>query len=288
METLQANLKYFWEHLIEILNISLFQIGETKITLALFLFSLFAVISLFFIAKKARKILVKRILVRYDIDQGTSKSIGTIIYYLIITIGFFTIIQTFGIDLTGLSVIAGALSVGIGFGLQNITNNFISGIIILFERPIREGDWIEVGSTIGAVVKISARSTTVQTNDNISVIVPNSEFINSNVINWSHNDRVVRFKIPVGVAYKEDPQNIKKLLLQVAKDHKGILDSPGPDVLFTEFADSSLNFTLTGWTDSHIDRPAALRSEINYAIHKIFKDNNIDIPFPQRDVHIKS
>lgn len=288
MDSLLANLKDFWQHLIEIVNISLFHLGETNITPALILFTIIASLLLLYLARKARKILIKKILVRYSIEPGTSKSIGTIVYYTLVTLGFFILIQILGIDLTGLSVVAGALSVGIGFGLQNITNNFISGIIILFEQPIREGDWIEVGSTVGAVKKISARSTTVLTNDNISVIVPNSEFINARVINWSHNDRVVRFKIPVGVSYNEDPKQIKDLLLQVAEAHNGILSDPAPDVFFTEFADSSLNFTLTGWTHSYIDRPNSLRSEVNYAIHEVFKENNIEIPFPQRDVHIKS
>lgn len=288
MENLQVNFKVFWQRLIEVSNISLFHVGITDITIGLILLFLLSCILLLFLAKKIKNILIRKIFVRYGIEQGTSKSISTIVYYFIVSIGFFIIIQTVGIDLTGLSVIAGALGVGIGFGLQNVTNNFVSGIIILFERPIKEGDWIEVGETTGAVTQISGRSTTVLTNDNISVIVPNSEFINARVINWSHNDRIVRFKIPIGVSYNEDPGQVKELLLNVAAHHEGILNNPSPVVLFSEFGDSSLNFVLTGWTNSYIDKPSLLKSEINYAIHEIFQKNKIEIPFPQCDVHIKS
>ena len=288
MEATSTTIKQIWDQVIAFSNTTLFHLGDVEFTLATIIFLILGSILLLFFSKKVRNILVKRILQRYGIEPGTSKSIGTIVYYLVLTLGFFIIIQAIGIDLTGLSVIAGALGVGIGFGLQNITNNFISGIIILFERPIKEGDWIEVGETNGTVTKISARSTTVLTNDNVSVIVPNSEFINSRVINWSHNDRDVRFKIPVGVSYNEDPQQIKELLLQVLSEHPGVLKKPEPTVLFSEFGDSSLNFILAGWTTSYIDRPGQLKSEINYAIHEIFKQHNIEIPFPQRDIHIRS
>ena len=193
-----------------------------------------------------------------------------------------------GINLSSITILLGALGVGIGFGLQNITNNFVSGLIILFERPIKIGDRIEVGGISGDVAKISMRATTIVTNDNISIIVPNSEFIASTVINWSHTDRNVRFNIPVGVAYKEDPENIKKLLLEVAFENEGVLKDPKPDVLFTEFGDNSINFNLRVWTNEYIDRPGVLKSQLYYKIFEKFKQNNVEIPFPQRDVHIKN
>ncbi len=161
-------------------------------------------------------------------EPGMSHSIATIVRYLLITIGVFLIFQSTGINLSSLGILFGALGIGIGFGLQNITNNLISGIIILFERPVKVGDRIEVGEVIGNIQKISARSTTVITNDNIAIIVPNSEFISSTVINWSHNDRNVRFNFPVGVSYNEDPAKIKKLLLEVAHANSGVLKNPPP------------------------------------------------------------
>ncbi len=178
--------------------------------------------------------------------------------------------------------------IGIGFGLQNITNNFVSGLIILFERPIKVGDRIEVGNVAGDVVNISARATTVVTNDNIAIIVPNSEFTSSTVINWSYTDRDVRFNIPVGVSYSSDPEVVGKLLLEVAHDHAGVLKEPKPDVLFEEFGESSLNFVLRVWTRDYTTRPGVFKSELNYRISKKFKEHGIEIPFPQRDIHIRS
>ena len=288
IDTILERLTLIWSKLSELFAIPLFSSGSTSITLSLIFYLLFFSFLLLFLAKKLRSILVNRILSNYGLEYGTSKSIGTIFYYFLTVIGFFVIIQATGLDLTGLNLIAGALGVGIGFGLQNVTNNFISGIIILFERPIKEGDRIEVGDIRGDVVKISARSTTILTNDNISIIVPNSEFINSKVINWSHNDRNVRFQFPVGVAYKEDPKLIRRLLMDVSSENHGVLKKPSPEVLFEEFGDSSLNFKLAVWTTDYIDKPNILKSQLYFAIFKKFRENKIEIPFPQRDLNLKS
>jgi len=243
---------------------------------------------LVYFTRKLKSIFVSQILSKYTSDIGISQSIGTIIQYVVVIIGAFVIIQSVGINLGSLNVLAGALGVGIGFGLQNVANNFISGLIILFERPIKVGDRIDVGNIAGDVVKISARSTMVNTNDNISVIVPNSEFINQRVINWSHNDRNIRFHVPVGVSYNEDPAQIKKILLDVAENNMNVLKRPAPDVLFTEYGDSSLNFDLMVWTSTYINKPIILKSQLYYEIFEKFKEYNIEIPFPQRDLHIRS
>lgn len=220
--------------------------------------------------------------------MGVSQSIGTIVKYFILVIGLLVVVQSSGIDLSALSILAGALGVGIGFGLQNITSNFISGIIILFERPIKVGDRIEIGEITGDVVKIASRATTIVTNDNISVIVPNSHFIDQQVINWSHNDRMVRFRFPVGVAYKEDPEKIKKILLEVADKNDSVHRKPEPAVIFDSYGDSALNFMLHIWTSDYIDRPFIIRSQLYYEIFKKFREEGIEIPFPQRDIHIRS
>ncbi|WP_394364989.1 mechanosensitive ion channel family protein [Roseivirga spongicola] len=248
-----------------------------------FLFTL-----LVYFTSKLKSIFVKQVLSKYSTDIGVSQSIGTIIQYVVIIIGAFIIIQNVGINLGSLNVLAGALGVGIGFGLQNIANNFISGLIILFERPIKVGDRIEVGSVQGDVIKVSARATTVNTNDNISIIVPNSEFINQRVINWSHNDRSIRFHVPVGVSYNEDPAKIKKILLSVAEKNSDVLKRPAPDVLFVEYADSSLNFDLMIWTSTYINKPTVLKSQLYYEIFERFKEHGVEIPFPQRDLHLRS
>lgn len=243
---------------------------------------------LFFLTGKFNKLLVNRILARYNLDIGIRQSIGTITRYILIVLGLYVIITAAGVDLSAITVLFGALGVGIGFGLQNIVNNFISGLIILFERPIKVGDRIEVAGVNGDVVDISARSTTVVTNDNISIIVPNSEFISSTVINWSHNDRRIRFRFPVGVSYKEDPEKVRGLLMEVMQENEGVLKSPAPDVWFDEFGDSSLNFNLMVWTTKFVQRPEFLKSQLYYAIFAKFKQHHIEIPFPQRDLHVKS
>ena len=272
----------------DVMNLSLFHLGDSHLTLGLLLALIFSFTALFIVSEWVRKILVNKILSRYELAVGTKQSIGTMVKYLLIIIGVFTILQTNGIDLSALGVLAGAIGVGIGFGLQNITNNFISGLIILFEQPIKVGDRIEVGDVTGDVIKISGRSTMIVTNDNITIIVPNSQFIDSQVINWSHSDRMVRFNFPVGVSYKEDPQRVKQILLQVAADNPGVLKTPETDVLFEDYGDSSINFNLRIWTSEYINKPKVLKSQLYYEIFKRFGEEGIEIPFPQRDLHLRS
>ena len=269
-------------------NFELFHLGESPFTTKTFLLLALSLFLLFYISSIIRKILVNKIFPRYDLDIGVSQSIATIVRYLLIIVGLIIIFQTSGIDLSALGLLVGALGVGIGFGLQSITNNFISGVIILFERPIKVGDRIEIDDLAGNIIEIKARATTIITNDNIAVIVPNSDFINSRVINWSHNNKEVRLNFPVGVSYKEDPGRIRKLLLEVVAENTGVLNSPEPYVLFEAYGDSSLNFILQVWTSEYTDRPNILRSELYYEIFEKFKENNVEIPFPQRDIHLKS
>jgi small-conductance mechanosensitive channel len=281
-------IKNIFNQVIEVLNSPFITLGGINITAWRIVYFVILLFMLIFISKRIKNWLVHKVLAKSTLDLGTRTAIGTITRYTIILIGLMVILQSVGIDLSTLTVLAGALGVGIGFGLQNVTNNFVSGIIILFERPIKVGDRIEVGNISGDVVRISMRATTVLTNDNISVIVPNSEFISSQVINWSHNDRNVRFNIPVGVSYKEDPQNVKALLLSVADDNTAVLKEPSPDVIFDEFGDSSLNFILRVWTTKLIQTPQVLKSQLYFEIFKRFREGGIEIPFPQRDLHIKN
>lgn len=225
---------------------------------------------------------------RTRLDIGIQHAITTITTYLIILFALIILLQTAGIDLTTLNVLVGALGIGVGFGLQNIVNNFISGLIILLERSIKIGDRIEVGNIEGDVVKIGGRSTTILTNDNISVVVPNSKFIIENVVNWSHNERTVRFRIPVSVAYGSDTKLVEKTLLEVAKENPDVLENPEPAVRFIEFGDSGLLFELRAWTMTLIHKKGKLISSLNFAINDKFRERNIEIPFPQRDIHIRS
>jgi small-conductance mechanosensitive channel len=269
-------------------NFELFNLGNTAFTTRTFILLIVSLFLLIYVTSKIRKLLVSKIFPRYDMNVGVSQSIATIIRYILVIIGLFIIFQTSGIDLSAIGLLIGALGIGIGFGLQNITNNFISGIIILFERPVKVGDRIEIDELAGNIVNISARATTVITNDNIAVIVPNSDLVSTRVINWSHNNRSVRLNFPVGVSYREDPEKIRKILTEVADSNPGVLKDPPPDVLFDKFGDSSLDFSLRVWTDEYSDIPKVLKSQLYYAIFKKFKEHNIEIPYPQHDLHLKS
>lgn len=289
------SLKNLWDNILdfltklgEIFTTNLFNLGDSSITLGTILYFIIGFVVLNYVAKRFKNLLVDQILVKANMDRGARNSIGLITRVAIMFIGSVFIIQSAGINMSSLSLLAGALGVGIGFGLQNITDNFISGIIILFEKPIKVGDRIVVGDTEGDVINISVRATTILTNENVSIIVPNSEFISSRVINWSHNDRNIRFDIPVGVSYQEDPDEVREVLLSVADENEHILKSPAPHVFFDEFGDNSLNFTLGIWTSTYTDKPRKLKTELYFSIFEKFKEKGIEIPFPQRDIYIKS
>lgn len=276
------------EQIWETINKPIFQLGNFNLTIWSIFYLLVLLFLLFFVTSKIRNWIVYKVLAKSTIELGVRIAVGTIVRYLAVLIGLFVILQTLGIDLSSVTILAGALGIGIGFGLQNVTNNFVSGLIILFERPIKVGDRIEVGEINGDVTQISMRATTIVTNDNISIIVPNSEFISSTVINWSHSDRNIRFNIPVGVSYNSDPEKVKNVLLEVVNANPGVLKEPKPDVLFDEYDDSSINFNLRVWTNEYINRPGLLKSQLYFEIFKRFKEEKIEIPFPQRDVHIKN
>jgi small-conductance mechanosensitive channel len=280
-------LRTWFEQLKQALDVPIFTLGDSHLTLWTALYIGILIVLLFYLSGKLKRWIANVALVRSKLDYGVREAVGSIIRYLIVVIGFLVIIQTAGIDLTTLNVLAGAIGIGVGFGLQNIANNFISGLIILFERPIKIGDRVEVGDVEGDVVQISARSTTVVTNDNIAIIVPNSKFISDNVINWSYTDSKVRFKIPVSVAYGMDPRLVEKLLLDVAKENADVHADPAPVVRFIEFGDSGLHFELRAWSTTLMHRKGKLISDLNFAIAEKFKKYGVEIPYPQRDLHIK-
>jgi small-conductance mechanosensitive channel len=275
-------------HIKSVLDIPLFSAGTSPITIWTLVWLVILTLLLFSVTRWLKLWIVTRLLAKSNVELGVRLAVGAIIRYVILAVGLMVILQTAGIDLSTFTILAGALGVGVGFGLQNVTNNLVSGLILLLERPIKVGDRIEVGTVTGDVVNISLRSTTVVTNDNIAIIVPNSEFVSSRVTNWSYTDRDVRFNFPVGVSYRSDPELVRRLLLQVADQHPGVLKNPKPDALLLEFGDSSLNFMLRVWTRQYATTPGILRSELNFMIIKAFKERDIEIPFPQRDLHIRS
>ncbi len=263
-------------------------IANSPFTLLKLLIILLALGLLIWAVGRATRWLVERIFVRRGVDPGVAQAVGTLIRYGAVTIGFVVILQSAGIDLTAFTVLFGALGVGIGFGLQNIANNFVSGLVLLFERPVKIGDRVVVGDVTGTVRQIGARATVVVTNDNIAIVVPNSEFISERVINWSLTGALVRLSINVGVSYAADPEQVREVLMRVAQASDVVEQSPAPEVRFLEFGESSLNFQLLVWTRQHIATPDVLRSRMNFAIAAAFRSAGVEIPFPQRDLHIRS
>lgn len=270
------------------LDYPLLEIGSLTITVWIIIYFVIGIFLLFYLSGRFKRILINHILIRYTPELGVRQAIGTIVRYIIVFLGLLVIFQTAGIDLSTLTVLFGALGIGIGFGLQNITNNFVSGIIILLERPIKVGDRIEVGLVHGRVTDISARATTIVTNDNVSIIVPNSEFTSKNVINWSHHDEDIRFRVPVSVAYSSDVEKVTRLLLEVAKESPDVMNEPAPSVRLREFGEKGLEFELLVWTNTQTHRRGLFTSNINYSIIRKFNTHGIRIPYPQRDLHLKS
>jgi small-conductance mechanosensitive channel len=272
----------------EILDSPLLKLGETSITLGLLLYLSVLILIVLWVSRLLKKLLLRRILSRSHMDIGAQQATATLFHYVLLLLGLMIVLQTAGIDLTTLVVVAGAVGIGVGLGLQEVINNFISGLIILFERPIKIGDRIQVGDVNGGVVEIRARSTTVLTNDNVAIIIPNSKFITENVINWTFNDPKIRVPVPVGVSYGSDPETVRRALLEAAGTVEAVLKDPPPSVIFREFGDSALNFELLAWTRTMLDNRRRLVSELNFAIHRKLEEHEITVPFPQRDIHLKS
>ena len=284
---LPENLNEIFEVVSSIMNFKLFELNQKPITILSLVMFIIVVVLFFIISKIFNRLILKSILVRFDIEKGIRFNMLRVSHYLIMVTGTVIAFQFVGIDLAGLAVIFGLLSVGIGFGLQNITSNFISGLILLFERPIKVGDRVTVGDVEGDVVAINMRSTTVRTLTNIAIIVPNSDFISSQVANWSFGDPKVRLDLDVGVSYGSDVDMVIKSLKEVADEHADILKDPPPDVLLREFGDSSWNMQLRVWLRS-TKRYYKINSELNIAIVRKFRENKVEIPFPQRDLHVRS
>lgn len=266
---------------------TLFEIKQTPVTVSSLVMFIVVLALLFVGSRLVERVLLRRVLARFGIESGLQYTLGRILHYLIMSIGTIVAVQFVGLDLGALAVIFGLLSVGVGFGLQNVTSNFVAGLILLFERPIIVGDRVTVGDTEGDVISINMRSSTIRSMQNIAIIVPNSDFISSQVVNWSHGDRKIRLDLDVGVSYGSDLDVVLATLREVAENHSAVLKDPAPDVLLVGFGDSSWNMRLRAW----IADPAQhhiIRSELNCGMVRAFRANGIEIPFPQRDLHIRS
>jgi small-conductance mechanosensitive channel len=245
-------------------------------------------IAVFWISSRTKRFLFNRFLVKSGLDRSLQYAIAQIVSNLVLVIGIFIVLENTGIHLGALTVFAGAVGVGVGFGLQNIASNFISGLVILAERPITIGDRVEVAGVTGQVQQIRARSTVIVTNDNISMIVPNSKFIDSPVTNWTYGDPRVRFRIPIGVAYGSDVNEVREALIAAGRSNPHVLEDPAPSVFLKQFGESSIDFELVVWSAEMSHRPSRFKSDLNFAIEEKLRGAGIEIPFPQRDLHIRS
>jgi small-conductance mechanosensitive channel len=278
---------HWLEHVKKFLDFEFFKIGGTTVTFWTLLYLLVFLFFLFYLSGKLKKWLVEKVLIKGKMGLGARQALATIIRYFVIALGLLIMLQTAGINLTTFQVLAGTVGIGVGFGLQNIASNFVSGLIILIERPIQTGDRIVVGDIQGDILAVNARSTTVVTNDNIAIIIPNSKFVTENVVNWSLTGKDVRFRVPVSVAYGSDLKLVVELLEGVARENPDVLDTPPPTVRFLSFGDSGLNLELRVWSTTLTHRKTLLVSSLNFAIYDKFNEHGIEIPFPQRDLHIR-
>jgi small-conductance mechanosensitive channel len=259
-------------------DVALVRLGDVELTLFGLLNLVVLLVLLVFITRRVTRLIDWRLGLRPQFDAGTRVAIVSIIRYTLLIVGTIVVLQMFGIRLTAFTVLAGAIGVGVGFGLQQIINNFIAGLIIMFERPIKIGDRIELGNLEGSVTQIGMRRTTVVTNDNIAILVPNSRFITDNVVNLRYHAERIRIRLPVNVAQGADPAHVKRLLLDVARAHPEVLQDPPPAVrLLTLQGGGNMGFELQVWNTSQISARDALVSELNFALRESLLANDIEL-----------
>lgn len=280
------SLPHFLEKMNTYMSRELIKVGEVSLTPQKIAIALF---SIWFFSKLSRAVerALHRALIKKDFDPGAKTSIERFARYGVFTLGIIITLSYVGVNLRTLETFGAVLGVGIGFGLQNITQNFISGLILLTERPIKRGDLVVVDGVAGRVLDIRARSTLVLTRDDVVIIVPNSEFITKQVINQSFSGEKIRYAISVGVAYGSDTEKVRAVLLAAAQSHPQVLKTPPPSVQFKEFGASSLDFIVRVWL-SELWFHEIILSEIRFEIEQQFKKNNIEIPFQQMDIHVRT
>ncbi len=262
------------------------KLGTIEISLGFVLTFVFTIWLSFLISKFIRFVLKEDIYPRVKLPRGVPGAVSSIAHYVILCIGFVMAFAAAGFDLSRFTLLAGAFGVGLGFGLQNLVNNFVSGLILLFERPIQVGDKVQLGDLFGEVRHIGIRASIVKTWEGAEVIVPNGNLISTEVVNWTLSDQIRRVDVAVGTKYGTDPERVLELLLEVAEKHPNVLSDPSSSALFLGFGDSSLDFSLRAWTG--FENYRNVRSELNVEVNRALADAGIEIPFPQRDLHLRS
>jgi len=264
-----------------------FGYGKLHFTLGDFLSISLVMLAGYGLARALTFMLKRFLLPRMLLQHGVAFAVSTVTYYVLLLMVAIVALAAAGFELNKFTVLTGALGVGLGFGLQNVVNNFVSGLILLFERPIRLGDTVDIGGLVGTVRRIGARSSTILTFQGAEVIVPNSNFISNQVINWTLSSQWRRVDVPVRVAYGTDPELLLRLLVEVAESNPRVLRERPPTAFFLGFGDSALNFELRFWS-AHQDTWFQLQSEVVTAIAKALQRAGVEIPFPQRDLHVRS
>jgi potassium-dependent mechanosensitive channel len=272
--------------LTDILSLGL-TIGERHFSIGLMLAAGVVLYGAFLFSWSIQSLMLDGVILSRKMQQGVRISMARLVHYAVILVGFVVTLSVLGFDFTNIAIIGGAVGVGIGFGMQTIVNNFVCGLIMLFERPVKVGDAVEFGNQQGRVKQVGLRATVVETYDHAEIVVPNADLITSQVTNWTLAERQRRLKLPVGVAYGSDVTLVMQTLMECADDHVMVLSNPKPAVIFFGFGDSSLDFELRVWI-SDFDQRRQVQTEINQDIDQRFRDLNIEIPFPQRDLHLRS
>jgi len=280
-KTLWDNVNYYFKDFV------LFKIQDVGITISHLVVAAFAILLSLVASRFIRLALRKQVLDKMHIDKGLEYALLRFIHYIILIIGVYIGLKTINIPLGAIVGLFAVIGVGIGFGLQNLASNFISGVILLLERPVKVGDRLEVNDVWGDVKRINLRTTLIETPDKIAIIVPNSKLLENEVTNYSYGDPKIRLRIPVGIAYGSDCEKASEIMMRAAKENRRVLETPAPKTWFREFGDSSLNFMLLCWIPNAVEKFDVI-SELNHAIDKGFRENGIEIPFPQRDLHLRS
>jgi len=276
-----------WEKIAGVLEFKLFTINNYSLTVANIFSALLILVVTRLLTFLIQKILHRSFIKQNLSDKGKEYAINQILRYLIYTIALVLMIESLGFNVTILIASSAALFVGIGLGLQDIFKDILSGVFLLFERTIQVGDIVEIDSLVGRVKEINIRTSKVRTRDGIMIIVPNNNLISAKVINWSMENKITRFGVKVGVAYGSDTKLVEDILTKVAVDHPNVLNKPEPKVFFRDFGNSSLDFELMFWSE-HTWEIEFTRSDLRFKIDQAFRDSNVTIPFPQRDLHIKT
>ncbi len=261
------------------------QLGSSSVSILDIFRVLILILLVMVIAGIISNVLKRRVLQETGVNRGVQEAVTIILRYTLIFIGSIVVLQASGINLSSLTLLASALGVGAGLGLQNIVKDIGSGLVIVFERPVQVGEFVQISDQAGTVERIGARSTEIRTLDQVSIIVPNSQFLENEVVNWSHRNPISRIRIPVGVAYKSDPEIVKEILLQTGKSHPDVLDTPPATVLFKNFGDSALEFDLLVWV-AQPSRQFIIKSDLLFMLSKALRKEGVEIPFPQRDVRV--